>query len=133
MEWFFFFPCFFSGTSVMTVTSEDKDDPRTQNGQLRYKILSQNPESPSANMFTINNRTGSIITVAAGLDREVKTPLQLLETREIMLTRCMYTGLKTAPCELVVSKSILSSNLADTLPEIQLRCICYLQQILRSL
>uniref|UniRef100_A0A3B1J9H3 Cadherin 2 n=1 Tax=Astyanax mexicanus TaxID=7994 RepID=A0A3B1J9H3_ASTMX len=58
------------GTSVMTVTSEDKDDPRTQNGQLRYKILSQNPESPSSNMFTINNRTGSIITVAAGLDRE---------------------------------------------------------------
>ncbi|XP_036452296.1 LOW QUALITY PROTEIN: cadherin-2-like [Colossoma macropomum] len=58
------------GTSVMTVTAEDKDDPRTQNGQLRYKILSQNPESPSANMFTINNRTGSIITVAAGLDRE---------------------------------------------------------------
>ncbi|XP_053485663.1 cadherin-2 [Ictalurus furcatus] len=58
------------GTSVMTVTSEDKDDPRTQNGMLRYKILSQNPESPSANMFTINNRTGSIITVAAGLDRE---------------------------------------------------------------
>lgn len=56
----------------MTVTSEDKDDPRTQNGQLRYKILSQNPESPSANMFTINNRTGSIITVAAGLDREVR-------------------------------------------------------------
>ncbi|XP_066537158.1 cadherin-2-like [Hoplias malabaricus] len=58
------------GTSVMTVTAEDKDDPRTHNGQLRYKILSQNPESPSSNMFTINNRTGSIITVAAGLDRE---------------------------------------------------------------
>ncbi|KAF5901002.1 cadherin-2, partial [Clarias magur] len=58
------------GTSVMTVTAEDKDDPRTHNGQLRYKILSQNPESPSANMFTINNHTGSIITVAAGLDRE---------------------------------------------------------------
>ncbi|XP_076828589.1 LOW QUALITY PROTEIN: cadherin-2-like [Brachyhypopomus gauderio] len=58
------------GTSVMTVVAEDKDDPRTQNGQLRYKILSQTPESPSSSMFTINNRTGSIITVAAGLDRE---------------------------------------------------------------
>ncbi|XP_035392482.1 cadherin-2-like [Electrophorus electricus] len=58
------------GTSVMTVVAEDKDDPRTQNGQLRYKILSQSPESPSSSMFTINNRTGSIITVAAGLDRE---------------------------------------------------------------
>ena len=55
----------------MTVTAVDKDDPKTANGMLRYKILSQNPESPSSNMFTINNKTGGIITVAAGLDREV--------------------------------------------------------------
>ncbi|KAJ8395987.1 hypothetical protein AAFF_G00026950 [Aldrovandia affinis] len=58
------------GTFVMTVTSMDKDDPKTANGMLRYKILSQNPESPTSNMFTINNQTGGIITVAAGLDRE---------------------------------------------------------------
>ncbi|KAG7488333.1 hypothetical protein MATL_G00034320 [Megalops atlanticus] len=58
------------GTYVMTVTSVDKDDPGTANGILRYKILSQNPEIPSSNMFTINNKTGGIITVAAGLDRE---------------------------------------------------------------
>ncbi|XDV26358.1 hypothetical protein PO909_030102, partial [Leuciscus waleckii] len=58
------------GTTVMTVTAVDKDDPKTLNGQLRYKIVSQNPQSPSPNMFTINNRTGSVITVAAGLDRE---------------------------------------------------------------
>ncbi|CAB1454896.1 unnamed protein product [Pleuronectes platessa] len=58
------------GTFVMTVTSVDKDDPKTNNGMLRYKILSQNPESPTSNMFTINNQTGGIITVAAGLDRE---------------------------------------------------------------
>lgn len=55
----------------MTVTAVDKDDPKTANGMLRYKILSQNPQSPSSNMFTINNKTGDIITVAAGLDREV--------------------------------------------------------------
>ncbi|KAM6962571.1 cadherin-2-like [Aplochiton taeniatus] len=58
------------GSFVMTVTSVDKDDPKTANGMLRYKIVSQNPESPSTNMFTINNKTGDIITVAAGLDRE---------------------------------------------------------------
>ncbi|KAG7248106.1 hypothetical protein CRUP_000120, partial [Coryphaenoides rupestris] len=58
------------GSFVMTVTSVDKDDPKTANGMLRYKILSQNPESPSSNMFTINNKTGDIISVAAGLDRE---------------------------------------------------------------
>ncbi|XP_061635398.1 cadherin-2-like isoform X2 [Phyllopteryx taeniolatus] len=58
------------GTFVMTVTALDKDDPKTANGMLRYKILSQSPQSPSSNMFTINNKTGDIITVAAGLDRE---------------------------------------------------------------
>uniref|UniRef100_A0A3B3XUA9 Cadherin domain-containing protein n=1 Tax=Poecilia mexicana TaxID=48701 RepID=A0A3B3XUA9_9TELE len=54
----------------MWLTAVDKDDPKMANGMLRYKILSQNPQSPSYNMFTINNRTGDIITVAAGLDRE---------------------------------------------------------------
>ncbi|KAI1901327.1 hypothetical protein AGOR_G00033160 [Albula goreensis] len=58
------------GTFVMEVTAVDKDDPKTANGMLRYKILSQTPESPTSNMFTINNQTGQIITVAAGLDRE---------------------------------------------------------------
>lgn len=55
----------------MTVTAVDKDDPKTSNGMIRYKILSQTPDSPTSNMFTINNKTGGIITVAAGLDREV--------------------------------------------------------------
>nr|XP_014347504.1 PREDICTED: cadherin-2 isoform X2 [Latimeria chalumnae] len=58
------------GTYVMTVTAIDADDPNTENGMLRYKILSQTPYVPSPNMFTINNETGDIITVAAGLDRE---------------------------------------------------------------
>ncbi|XP_034386642.1 cadherin-2-like [Cyclopterus lumpus] len=66
------------GSFVMTVTSVDKDDPKTANGMLRYKILSQNPQSPSSNMFTINNKTGDIITVAAGLDREKVTQYTLI-------------------------------------------------------
>uniref|UniRef100_UPI0037E78CD7 cadherin-2-like n=1 Tax=Semicossyphus pulcher TaxID=241346 RepID=UPI0037E78CD7 len=66
------------GSFVMTVTAVDKDDPKTANGMLRYKILSQNPQSPSSNMFTINNRTGDIITVAAGLDREKVTQYTLI-------------------------------------------------------
>ncbi|NP_001165707.1 cadherin-2A precursor [Xenopus laevis] len=58
------------GTYVMTVTAIDGDDPKQPNGMLRYKILSQTPASSSPNMFTINNETGDIITLAAGLDRE---------------------------------------------------------------
>lgn len=71
-----------AGSFVMTVTAVDKDDPKTANGMLRYKILSQNPQSPSSNMFTINNKTGDIITVAAGLDREVRV-------RACMLVCCV--------------------------------------------
>lgn len=56
----------------MTVTAIDADDPNALNGMLRYRILSQAPSTPSPNMFTINNETGDIITVAAGLDREVR-------------------------------------------------------------
>ncbi|XP_075901214.1 cadherin-2-like [Nelusetta ayraudi] len=66
------------GSFVMAVTALDKDDPKTANGMLRYKILSQNPQSPSSNMFTINNKTGDIITVAAGLDREKVTQYTLI-------------------------------------------------------
>lgn len=58
----------------MTVTAIDADDPNVLNGMLRYRILSQAPSTPSPNMFTINNETGDIITVAAGLDREVRRP-----------------------------------------------------------
>lgn len=61
----------------MTVTAIDADDPNALNGMLRYRILSQAPSTPSPNMFTINNETGDIITVAAGLDREVSQPKTL--------------------------------------------------------
>lgn len=66
------------GTYVMTVTAIDADDPNALNGMLRYRILSQAPSTPSPNMFTINNETGDIITVAAGLDREVSRPRTVL-------------------------------------------------------
>ncbi|KAG7244861.1 hypothetical protein INR49_029158, partial [Caranx melampygus] len=41
-------------------------------------IVINNPQSPSSNMFTINNKTGDIITVAAGLDREKVTQYTLI-------------------------------------------------------
>lgn len=62
------------GTYVMTVTANDADDGTTANGMVRYRIVTQTPQSPSQNMFTINSETGDIVTVAAGLDREVRGP-----------------------------------------------------------
>lgn len=63
--------CLSTGSSVMQVTATDSDDSTTANGMVRYRILSQTPHSPIPNMFTINSETGDIVTVAAGLDREV--------------------------------------------------------------
>ncbi|XP_055010822.1 cadherin-15 [Boleophthalmus pectinirostris] len=68
------------GTSVMSVSAEDADDPMTENAMLSYTILSQ--ESVPANavtktMFGINNQTGTIYTRDVGLDREVVKSFKL--------------------------------------------------------
>ncbi|XP_053549147.1 cadherin-15 [Bombina bombina] len=55
------------GTLVMTVEATDDDDPTTDNAELKYSIIEQ--EIPE--MFSINQKTGEIRTVQAGLDREV--------------------------------------------------------------
>ncbi|CAG5857212.1 unnamed protein product [Menidia menidia] len=62
------------GTSVMSVSAVDVDDPMTDNAALSYSIVGQ--ESIPANavtktMFGINNQTGAIYTRDVGLDREV--------------------------------------------------------------
>ncbi|XP_019935451.2 cadherin-15 [Paralichthys olivaceus] len=68
------------GTSVMTVSATDVDDPMTENAFLSYSIISQ--ESVPANainktMFGINNQTGAIYTRDVGLDREVVKSFRL--------------------------------------------------------
>ena len=90
----------------MTVTAIDADDPNALNGMLRYRILSQAPSTPSPNMFTINNETGDIITVAAGLDREVSQPKSVLNLLVILkvhwLTSILSPGsveTKKSPCQ----------------------------------
>ncbi|XP_058484743.1 cadherin-15 isoform X2 [Solea solea] len=68
------------GTSVMSVSAADADDPMTENAALSYSIISQ--ESIPANavtktMFGINNETGAIYTRDVGLDREVVKSFRL--------------------------------------------------------
>nr|XP_057944744.1 cadherin-15 [Doryrhamphus excisus] len=68
------------GTSVMSVTATDADDPTTENAFLSYSIIGQ--ESIPANavtktMFGINNETGTIYTRDVGLDREVVKTFKL--------------------------------------------------------
>nr|XP_055072486.1 B-cadherin-like [Misgurnus anguillicaudatus] len=54
----------------MTVTATDADDPNTDNAEVRYKIISQDPPSPNPNMFDINPVTGGICVIGSGLDRK---------------------------------------------------------------
>ncbi|XP_046897810.1 cadherin-15 [Hypomesus transpacificus] len=68
------------GTSVMSVSATDADDPDTDNAVLRYSIIGQ--ESIPANvitktMFGINNETGAIYTRDVGLDRVVVKSFRL--------------------------------------------------------
>uniref|UniRef100_A0A4W5RFF6 Cadherin 15, type 1, M-cadherin (myotubule) n=1 Tax=Hucho hucho TaxID=62062 RepID=A0A4W5RFF6_9TELE len=62
------------GTSVMSVTATDADDPTTDNAILSYSIIGQESIPPlriNKTMFGINNETGAIYTRDVGLDREV--------------------------------------------------------------
>ncbi|XP_075918488.1 cadherin-2-like [Petromyzon marinus] len=65
------------GTAVMRVEASDKDDALSANGMIRYKIMSQAPKVPLERTFTVDNATGVISTIAAGLDRE-RTPQYVL-------------------------------------------------------
>lgn len=62
------------GTTVMTMTAIDADDPATDNAALRYIIIRQSPDKPSPNMFYIDAERGDIVTVISPtlLDREVR-------------------------------------------------------------
>ena len=55
---------------MIQVVATDLDQPDHDNSDIRYRIMSQNPELPS-DVFVINPVTGAISLNAAGLDREV--------------------------------------------------------------
>ncbi|XP_007573997.1 B-cadherin isoform X2 [Poecilia formosa] len=66
------------GFEVMKVTATDADEPNSVNSDIRYRIVSQEPQQPSPSMFVINPTTGAIRVSAAGLDRQ-KYPEYTLE------------------------------------------------------
>ncbi|XP_015223488.2 cadherin-1-like [Lepisosteus oculatus] len=66
------------GTAFMTVTATDEDDPNTDNGIIKYSIISQEPKEPNPNMFMINPMSGVIIIASAELDREQHPEYTLL-------------------------------------------------------
>lgn len=49
----------------------DRDDPRTSNAIIRYRITAQRPQTSEGGMFDINPVSGVIGVKTSGLDREV--------------------------------------------------------------
>ncbi|XP_026802549.3 EP-cadherin isoform X3 [Pangasianodon hypophthalmus] len=66
------------GFEFMTISATDADDPKTENANIRYSIISQDPALPQPNMFEINPISGEIQVNAEGLDRK-KYPEYTLE------------------------------------------------------
>lgn len=62
-----FFPAF----EVVTLEAKDDDAPNTDNSDIRYRIINQEPKLPQDNLFVINPVSGVIRVNAGGLDREV--------------------------------------------------------------
>ncbi|XP_034722907.1 cadherin-1-like isoform X2 [Etheostoma cragini] len=65
------------GFEVIKVVATDLDQPNTDNSDIRYRLISQEPALPSDLMFAINPVTGVIRVNAGGLDRE-KYPMYTL-------------------------------------------------------
>lgn len=62
-----------SGFEVMTVQATDPDEENSDNSDVCYRIIRQEPEEPNPSMFAINTTTGLITVDATGLDREVRS------------------------------------------------------------
>ncbi|XP_063075438.1 desmoglein-2-like protein [Engraulis encrasicolus] len=56
------------GTSVMTVTATDADEPNTLHSQISYSLVQEG----SSNMFYIDRQTGEVSVRTNALDREVQ-------------------------------------------------------------
>uniref|UniRef100_A0A8C9ZDM0 Cadherin domain-containing protein n=1 Tax=Sander lucioperca TaxID=283035 RepID=A0A8C9ZDM0_SANLU len=59
-----------TGFEVIKVVATDSDQPNTDNSDIRYRLISQDPQLPSDFMFVIHPVTGVIRVNAGGLDRE---------------------------------------------------------------
>lgn len=62
----------------MTISATDADDPKTENANIRYSIISQDPALPQPNMFDIDPVSGVIQVNAEGFDREVRAEMIFL-------------------------------------------------------
>lgn len=70
----------------MTISASDADDPKTENANIRYSIISQDPALPQLDMFEINPISGVIQVKTDGLDREVRAETRI-QTHQMLWRR----------------------------------------------
>ncbi|XP_059833238.1 desmocollin 2-like protein [Hypanus sabinus] len=76
--------CSANGTSVLNLTAEDGDENNTLNTMLKYKILSQFPDSRFGQLFSVDEKTGEIKTYSNKLSREEHETYNLkVEVRDL--------------------------------------------------
>uniref|UniRef100_A0AAV2JPA8 Cadherin domain-containing protein n=1 Tax=Knipowitschia caucasica TaxID=637954 RepID=A0AAV2JPA8_KNICA len=76
---------------ILQVTAKDADEEDNYNSLIKYKIINQEPKSPSNDMFAINPVNGVIRVNAGGLDRE-KNPKYTVEVQAADLDGNGLTG-----------------------------------------
>ncbi|XP_061428861.1 cadherin-4-like [Lethenteron reissneri] len=65
------------GTFVLKLSASDKDDWRTLNGRVTYRIVEQEPKSP-APAFSVHEHTGVVSVASERLDREAVDKYRLV-------------------------------------------------------
>uniref|UniRef100_A0A8C6WX93 Cadherin-1 n=1 Tax=Neogobius melanostomus TaxID=47308 RepID=A0A8C6WX93_9GOBI len=101
-----------SSPSILQVKATDADQEGTDNADVHYRIMNQEPKSPSDNMFTINPVNGFIRVNAKGLDRETN-PKYTLEVRAADMKGDGLTGFT----KVILTVTDSNDNFSATVPE----------------
>ncbi|XP_069824694.1 cadherin-16 [Dendropsophus ebraccatus] len=95
------------GALLIKLKAEDADDPESSNSQIRYRIVSQQPQLPRDNIFHIGERTGKVTL----LDDHLKAETAKRYTLEVLATDLdgAEGGLSTS-CMVIIDVVDLNNN-----------------------